>query len=320
MEKKIKIIIDEQKILAREGQSILEAALENNIDIPHLCYHPDLKVKANCRLCGVEIEGEKYVSMSCVTKVKEGMTIKTRSERLDQARKINLELIFGQHQLKCASCPLARNCDLLRMGRDYNAQITKFKNRKINRKIYQFWPIFFDGSKCIDCRNCVEVCPVNYLEIKNKGPEIEIVPSGDKNKDCIYCGQCIVHCPVGSIEAETQFKLSKKNGEILVVQFAPSVRAAIGEEFGFASGEDMTEKMTAGLRKLGFDRIFDTSVGADPRLLVVYIDEDVSIDKIREIINKTDLNNPVEINFTYKHKNLGEKNYKVPCFVILLHN
>lgn len=263
MENKVKITINNQEILAQEGQTIFQAAEENGIEIPHLCYHPDLKVKANCRLCGVEIEGEKHVVMSCATKVKVGMKIKTNSERIDQARKTNLELIFGQHQLKCATCPWGTHCNLLKMGRDYKAQITKFKNRKLNRKIYQYWPIVLDGTKCIDCRNCVEACPVDYLEIKGKGPEIEVVPSQDKNKDCIYCGQCAAHCPVGSIEAESQFKLPKEEGKILIAQFAPSVRAAIGEEFGFPSGEDMTDRMSAGLRKLGFDRVFDTSVGAD---------------------------------------------------------
>jgi len=279
MEKKIKIIIDDQEILAQEGQTVLEAALDNNIDIPHLCHHPDLSIKANCRLCGVEIKGEKHILMSCVTKIKEGMEIKTRSEKIEQARKINLELLFGQHQLKCATCLWGTHCNLLKMGRDYKVEITKFKNRKLDRKIYQYWPIIFDGTKCIDCRNCVEACPVDYLEIRGKGPEIEIIPSQDKNKDCIYCGQCIVHCPVGAIEAESQFKLPKEEGKVLVVQFAPSVRAAIGEEFGFSPGEDMTERMVAGLRKVGFDRVFDTSVGAD---LTTVIEAEELIERLKE--------------------------------------
>jgi NADH-quinone oxidoreductase subunit G len=277
--KVVKIFIDGKEISAQEGQTILQAAEENGIDIPHLCYHPDLKVKANCRLCGVEIEGEKNVIMSCATKVKEGMKITSQSERLNQARKTNLELIFGQHQLKCATCPWGTHCNLLKMGRDYKAQITKFKNRKLKREIYQYWPIVFDGTKCIDCRNCVEACPVDYLEIKGKGSEIEIVPSEDKNKDCIYCGQCVVHCPVGAIEAESQFKLSKEKGKILVAQFAPSVRSAIGEEFGFPSGEDMTERMAAGLRKLGFDRVYDTSSGAD---LTTVIEAEELIERFKE--------------------------------------
>ena len=280
MENKIiKIIIDGQEILAREGQTILEAAEENGLVIPKLCYHPDLKVKANCRLCMAEIEGEKNMLMTCATKVKEGMKITIKSERINRARKTNLELIFGQHQLKCAACPWGTHCDLLKMGRDYGAKINKYANRKLNRKIYQYGPIVLDGTKCIDCRNCVEACPVDYLEIKGKGPEIEIVPSEDKNKDCIYCGQCIVHCPVGAIEAESQFKLPKEKGKILVVQFAPSVRSTIGEEFGFEPGEDMTERIAAGLRKLGFDRVYDTSVGAD---LTTVIEAEELIERLKE--------------------------------------
>lgn len=279
MEKRVKIIIDGQEILAREGQTILEAAEENGLVIPKLCYHPDLKVKANCRLCMAEIEGEKNMLMTCATKVKEGMKITSKSERINQAKKTNLELIFGQHQLKCAACPWGTHCNLLKMGRDHGAKINKYVNRKLNRKIYQYGPIILDGTKCIDCRNCVEACPVDYLEIKGKGPEIEIVPSEDKNKNCIYCGQCIVHCPVGAIEAESQFKLPKEKGKILVAQFAPSVRSTIGEEFGFEPGEDMTERMAAGLKKLGFDRVFDTSVGAD---LTTVIEAEELIERLKE--------------------------------------
>lgn len=261
----IKIKFNGKNIFVQEGQTILEIALKNSVDIPTLCFHPDLDVKANCRLCVVEVKGMKNLQTACSTKVQKGMEIITHSPKIQKARKFNLELIFAQHKEECEDCVWRFNCQLLKLAKDYRAKITRFPDRKTKRKIYQFGPIILDGTKCIDCRNCVEVCPVDYLNLKDKGTKIEIVPS--KNKNCIYCGQCIVYCPAGAIEAVGEFedieRPFKKKDKILIAQFAPSVRSTIGEEFGFSYGENLTEKLTAGLKRLGFDIVFDTSVGAD---------------------------------------------------------
>ncbi|TSC94524.1 MAG: NADH-quinone oxidoreductase subunit G, partial [Parcubacteria group bacterium Athens1014_10] len=206
-QKKIKIIINGRKIETNEGKTILEAARENKIEIPALCFHSDLKVKANCRICTVEIKGIKGLQTACSTEAKKGMEIITDSPKISKARKINLELIFSQHTEECDDCVWDFNCQILKLAKKYKAEITRFADRKKDYPLYRFGPsIDFDNTKCIICRNCAEVCPVDFLEIKNKGAEIQITPSKDKNKDCIYCGQCVTHCPVGAIEGVGEFE------------------------------------------------------------------------------------------------------------------
>jgi len=271
MNKNIQIIIDGKKLKVKESQTVYEAAKEKGIDIPVLCYHPDLKIKANCRICAVELKGKKELVASCSTKVKAGMEIFTNSAKVKKARKINLELLFAQHREECFDCVWRFNCQLLKLAEKYKVKIDRFIDRKTNYPIYQFKnAIVFDSTKCIDCRNCVEACQkqgVNFLEIKNRGTFFQVKPSESPNRDCVYCGQCIVHCPVGAFEGVGEFedieKPLKEKNKIVVVQFAPSIRTSLGEEFGLPYGEVVTGKITTALRKLGFDRVFDTSVGAD---------------------------------------------------------
>lgn len=265
--KKVKIKINNKEYSANEGQTVLEVARENGIDIPALCYHPDLKPGSNCRMCLVEMKGQKDLKTSCSLKVAEGMEILTDSPRIEKARKINLELIFAQHQEECPDCVWYFNCQLLRMAKKFGVKVTRFPDRKKDRKITQCGSIVFDQTKCIDCRNCVEICPVDFLEVENRGAEIGIKESEDEKKECINCGQCIIHCPVGAIEGLGEFEYIddpfKEKDKIVVVQFAPSIRTSIGEEFDMPYGEIVTEKLVAGMKKLGFNKVFDTSVGAD---------------------------------------------------------
>ncbi len=267
--KKITIKIDGKKIECAEGKSILHVAQENGIYIPSLCDHPDLQVKANCRMCVIKIKGRNGLFTSCSTMAEDGMEITTEDKEIRRSRKTNLELIFGEHHLDCEDCTWNKRCGILQYQKPVRAKITRFQNRKDKRPSKQFGPIIFEGKKCIDCRNCVEVCPVEYYEIKERGSDISIEPSKDKNKDCVYCGQCIVHCPAGAIKSDGEFEemekvlALKKQGKILVAQFAPSIRTSIGEEFGMPYGSIATDKLSAALKKLGFDYVFDTSVGAD---------------------------------------------------------
>ncbi|MDD2731700.1 MAG: [FeFe] hydrogenase, group A [Candidatus Pacebacteria bacterium] len=268
---KIQAIIDDKRIESEEGKTILEAAKDNGIKIPSLCFHSDLSPGASCRLCLVEIKGRKGLHTSCSVKLEHNMEIRTKSPEIEKARRINLELIFSQHIEECDDCLLKLNCELLRLADEFKVEITRFSDRKKKYPIYKFGPsLIFDSSKCIDCRNCVEVCHIqqaDFLEVKKRGCFYEIVPSKNKKRDCIYCGQCLVHCPVGAFEAVGEFedieKPLKNKDKVVVFQFAPSIRTSIGEEFNLDYGAIVTEKLAAAIRRLGADKVFDVSVGAD---------------------------------------------------------
>jgi iron-only hydrogenase group A len=269
--KKIQISINNKKLDCQEGETILKVAKRNKIEIPALCYHPDLGIKANCQLCLIEIAGWNGLHRACSTKVEQKMKITTKSPTINRTRKTNLELLFSQHCQKCQGCIWNFNCEILRLAKEYKAEINKFPERKKTRPTYNFGsPLFFDSAQCIDCQNCVDVCKkqgVGFLEIKGSGPNTKIVPSTKKDKDCIYCGQCIVHCPVGAFEAKEESKDVEKaisdKKKIVVFQFAPSIRSSIGECFNLPYGSVVTDKLTAGIKKLGADKVFDVSVGSD---------------------------------------------------------
>jgi len=271
MNKTIQIIINGKRFKVKENQTIYEIAKEKRIDVPVLCLHPDLDIKASCRVCAVEMKGKKDLVASCSTRVKPGMEIITDSPNVKKARKINLELLFAQHREECFDCIWRFNCQLLKLAEKYKVKIDRFIDRKTKYPIYQFKnAVVFDSTKCIDCRNCVEVCrkqSVNFLEIENWGTFFQVKPSEKPNRDCVYCGQCIIHCPVGAFEGVGEFedieKPLKEKDKIVVAQFAPSIRTSLGEEFGLPYGEVVTGKIVAALKKLGFNKVFDTSVGAD---------------------------------------------------------
>ena len=267
----MKIKINNRELKALPGQTILEIARANNFDIPTLCEHPDLDVKANCRICVVEVKGKTKLVTACSSSVSEGMEIITDSPRVKKARDLNLELLFANHSKKCATCSSVFNCKLLDYARQYEIQSNRFPDRKSKRKTYLFAnAVEVDNSQCIDCRNCVEACNkqgVGYLEMSNEGVDQEIKPVADRSKACVYCGQCALHCPVTSAQEQTQIaeieKLLLSKTKIMTAQFAPSVRVSIGEEFGLKPGTDMTKQINTALKKIGFDHVFDINFGAD---------------------------------------------------------
>ncbi|MCD4693788.1 [FeFe] hydrogenase, group A [bacterium] len=277
------ITLNNKRTKCSEGETILEVAKRNKISIPTLCHHLDFSAKGNCRICVVEVKekGSKKkigdLVTSCSTEARPGMIIKTNSEKVKKSRNLNIELIFSEHVEKCESCVWSLNCSLRKMARDYDVKITRFKERKENRKIYKFAnAVEIDGTQCIDCRNCIEACSVmqniNYLEIKGKGYKQEIVPTTNKDFDCIYCGQCALHCPVSAAQEQSEWeeveKKIRNKKKILVAQFAPSIRVSVGEEFGLPYGKIVTDQIVSGLKALGFDYVFDVNFGADLTTMV----------------------------------------------------
>ena len=287
--KKVKIKIDNKEIICASDKTIMEAAKDNGIEIPGLCNHPDFAPKANCRICVVEIKGIKKLMTSCSTQVQDGMEIYTNTKRVKRVRNLNIELIFAEHIEKCPDCIWNVNCGLLNLAEKYDIKIKRFTDRKKQRKIYKFAnAVEIDGSQCIDCRNCIDACSIlqniNYLKLKGKGADQEVVENKKKSPqpplikgevskiDCIYCGQCAVHCPTGAAQEQSHWEAVEKvlydKSKIVIAQFAPSIRVSVGEEFGLPYGKIATNQVVAGLKKLGFDHVFDVNFGADMTTIV----------------------------------------------------
>ncbi len=286
MNKKISFRINNKQVFGNTGQTVLDVAKENKIFIPTLCYHPDLPIKGNCRICLVEIKGEKKLKTSCSTLISEGMEVKTDSKKVRFSRNLNLELIFSEHAEKCGNCINNIDCQLLALAKRYKLKITRFADRKNDRKTHKFGPaVEIDGSQCIDCQSCLQACEllsgISHLKLSKKGYKQQIEPKlnrfkGKPSKDngfaCVYCGQCALHCPVGAAQEQSSFKQVRNlldNPKIKVVaQIAPAVRVSIGEEFGLKAGEIVTGQLFSALKLLGFEAVFDVNFGADITTLV----------------------------------------------------
>lgn len=272
----VKVTIDGREVEVPAGATILEAAKKAGIDIPTLCYHPDLNTKAMCRICVVEVEGARALQTACSQPVANGMVIKTTTPNVRETRRINMELLLSNHPQDCLSCIRNQNCELQALSEKMGIRSQRFEHtEKFKHPIDNSSPsIVRDPSKCILCRRCVAVChqvqDVGAINPINRGIETMVSPAGGNdlnNVACVNCGQCIQVCPVGAIyEVDDTAKVWAALADPdlhVVVQTAPAVRVAIGEELGMPAGSLVTGKMVAALRRLGFARVFDTDFAAD---------------------------------------------------------
>ena len=271
----VNVTIDGRLVHAEAGSTILQAAQQAGIRIPTLCYHPDLTIRAVCRICVVEVQGARTLQAACSYPVTEGLVVRTNTPRIREARRTNLDLLLSNHPFECPTCTRNHDCELRALAYEYNITNVRFEGE---RKQYLIdtssYSLIRDPNKCILCRRCVDVCnslqAVGAIGPVNRGFDTVIAPAYDEKLAeiaCAMCGQCINRCPVGALYEKDAigdvWAAIADPSKHVVVQTAPAVRVALGEEFGMGAGQIVTGKMAAALRRLGFDAVFDTNFSAD---------------------------------------------------------
>ncbi|MBD3384716.1 ferredoxin [candidate division KSB1 bacterium] len=271
----INLTIDGIPVSVPQGTTVLEAAEKVNIKIPRLCYHPDLPPVSACRLCVVDIKGDRLLRTACSWKCQDGMEVSTRTPHVRDARKMALELLLSRHPMLCTECVRNGSCELQEIANQFGIREISFKyNERKGDKDYSSAAVVRDPSKCILCRRCVQTCElvqsVSAIGMEGRGYDVWVdTPFNEGLNDiaCVACGQCIDRCPVGALYENSHINQvwvalddPKKH---VIVQTAPAVRVAIGEEFGMPPGGLVTNQMVAALRRIGFDKVFDTDFTAD---------------------------------------------------------
>ena len=271
----VNIKINGKEVQVAEGLSVLEACKGIGIKIPSLCYHPDVNAWASCGICVVKMENNGKMIRACSTKVYEGLSIITHDPQINRARRTVLELILSNHPQDCLQCVRNGNCELQDLAAEFGLRENRFEHFLKNQPVDDSnGSIVFDRDKCINCGRCVQVCQevqnVWAIDFQGRGGKTIIGPAAGMLLDdspCIRCGQCAAHCPTGAIHEFSNFApLWEKIYDpdvVTAVQIAPSVRVALGEEFGMEPGELSTGKIYAALRRIGFDYIFDSNFSAD---------------------------------------------------------
>lgn len=259
-----------------KGSTILEAARKAGVEIPTLCFMKEKNEIGACRICVVEAnEGRGFrIVTACVYPVSEGMEVLTNSEKIQKARKTTLELILSTHDKKCLSCSRSTNCELQKLCRDYGVEDSTFEGFKPHYELDYSTPhLVRDNNKCILCRRCVAACREQYVSVigaNDRGIDTNIGQAFNlslNNTPCISCGQCTVVCPTGALterdDTDKIWAALADPSKTVIVQTAPSVRATLGECFGMPVGTNVEGKMVAALRRMGFNKVFDTDFSAD---------------------------------------------------------
>lgn len=271
----VNLKINSIPVQIESGTTIFEAAQQAGVKIPTLCYLKGLTKSGACRVCLVEVKGSKNLAASCNYPVGEGMEVLTHSEKAMAGRRNSVELLMSNHNKNCLSCKRNQNCELQTLSQELNIRENKYEGVHTVPTYDEASPcIVRDTSKCVLCGRCVSACRniqgLGILGFQGRGFETKVAPAFDTsfaNVDCMQCGQCINVCPVGALSEkesihEVFLALNNPNKHV-IVQTAPAVRASLGEEFGYPIGTRITGKMTAALKRVGFNRVYDTNFGAD---------------------------------------------------------
>ncbi len=271
----VNIKINGQSLSVPANYTILEAARSANIEIPTLCYLKDVSQTGSCRMCIVEVVGARNLQAACVYPVSEGMEVLTNTQKVRDARKVNLELLLSNHDRKCLTCARNQNCELQKLADELGVTDITYMGERNEYDIDEVSPsIVRDNNKCVLCRRCVSACKtiqtVSVIDATERGFKTTIASPFNKSLGevpCVNCGQCIVACPTGALREKDNtdevWAAINDPEKYVVVQTAPAVRVGLGEEFGYEIGTPVTGKMAAALRRMGFDGVFDTDTGAD---------------------------------------------------------
>lgn len=273
--KEIKIFINNQPVVVPEGTTILEAARKIGINIPTLCHHPDQSIKANCRVCVVQVKGSRKLSASCSTPVWEGMEVITTSKKVLDAQRGVVELLIASHNQDCLTCQRNGTCELQDLAERFNITKTNLDTDILKLPVDDSNPaIVRDPSKCIKCNRCVEACRkaqgVDILTYSHRSDEYIISTPYNlplENTLCTFCGQCTAACPVGAIVekdyTDQVLDAIANDKKHVIVQVAPAIRVALGDAFDLPEGSIVTGQLVSALKQLGFDKVFDTNFTAD---------------------------------------------------------
>ena len=269
------ITINGQVVQADSEMTVLQAAQSAGIHIPTLCYHPDLPALGACRVCLVEIEGERNLQPSCTYAVRDGMVVHTHSTKVRKARRTVVELLLSEHPSECTTCARNGNCELQALAEELGLREIRFPVEPHGHEADESsLSIVRDPDKCILCRRCLQTCEqiqgISSLRIKGRGYDSIVGAAFDTplgSALCVNCGQCINRCPTGALTEKTHipqvWATLEEPSTFTVVQTAPAVRIGLGEALGMPPGQIVTGKLTSALRELGFDRVFDTDFAAD---------------------------------------------------------